>query len=267
MVDVRKASSASREGVERQGRLVDRDVGASAQLEHERAGHPEQATRRTRAASPASVAHDEHVGAGGLAQLVARVGEDGLARAALVRVGERAHVLGVRRGLQPRGGAAVVAHPRHDDDASPIGPRAQRAARGDDDRRPRARRAPSRAVHAAGDRDAQARLVVAVGLAAPRAPAASRSVRSGTGRPRPDAECAEPVEVAGPRERLGRRRPGCVSNTPSPTSSPWSKGEMRASSTASERPLTHTAAEGSRRPARRPRHRSRRRRPRGGATP
>jgi len=43
------------------------------------------------------LSHHEHVGAGGLAQLVARVAEHRLVRATFVRVRQRPHVLGVRR--------------------------------------------------------------------------------------------------------------------------------------------------------------------------
>ena len=185
VVEVRKASSASRSASSGSGVSSTAMPSGVGELEHERARHAEQAARRSRRRGDHAVAHDEHVGAGRLAQLVARVGEDRLARAALVRVRERAHVLGVRRGLQARGRAAVVAHPRHDDDAHRVGPRPQRAARDDAPSVPRVAAFGAERRDATGDRDAQPRLVVAVGRAARRTrPRAARRDRDGRVRGR-----------------------------------------------------------------------------------
>ena len=84
-----------------------------------------------------AVADHEHVRPGRLAQLAAGVGEDRLAGAVLVRVRERAHVLGVRDRLQPGGRAAFVARPRDRRPRRPSAADGVSVARRDDDGRRR----------------------------------------------------------------------------------------------------------------------------------
>ena len=160
--------------------------------------HPDDAGRCAHAA----VAHDEHVRAGGLAQLVAGVGEDRLAGAALVRVRERAHVLRVRDRLQPRGRAALVARPRHDHDADRSG---HGATRPRSRRRSRSGRVSPRSEPSGGTPPVTVMRsrASASPLARSTASAAARSSsRSGTGEAEPGRRVREPVEVAGPRERV-----------------------------------------------------------------
>src|SRR6266511_3226674 len=102
-----------------------------AQLEHERAGHAQQAAGVAGGRADHAVVHDEEVRARRLAQLAGHVEEDRLARAALVRVRERADVLGVRDRLQSRDRAALVPRPRDDRDVDGRRPRLRRG--GDDD--------------------------------------------------------------------------------------------------------------------------------------
>ena len=69
VVDVRNASSASCSAPTGVARLADLDAQLAGELQHQRARDPEQAARRTRRRDRHAVAHHEHVGAGGLAQL------------------------------------------------------------------------------------------------------------------------------------------------------------------------------------------------------
>ena len=293
VVDVRNASSASCSAPT--GVAVSRISMPSSrgELQHQRARHAEQAARRTRRRDRHAVAHHEHVGAGGLAQLVARVGEHRFARAALVRVRERPHVLGVRRGLQPRGRAAVVAHPRHHDDVDRRRPRSYRAAR-DDDRRARVAALRTERRHPTGDRDPQARLLVQRSRRArrrppraarrdrgPRARARRRSARGGRGggstrtadrRTRGWSRTRRRRRAARGRRAtrvLRPRRPAC--RRPTPTSGPVTtrpgrrcrrrRGAGGGSPSARSRPTRRRAA--NRRRCRRPPpggcHRARRR--------
>ena len=74
---------------------------------------PGQAAARQRRRAQLPVDHVEDVGPGALAQVAGQVGEDRLARAASVRLGQGDDVLGVRRGLEAGQRAALVAGPRH----------------------------------------------------------------------------------------------------------------------------------------------------------
>ena len=126
MVDVRKASSASRSASSGSGDSSTSMPAASASSSTQRAGHPEQAARATRAASPPR-RRARRTRWSRWPRTARRACSAKIASLAprSSRVRERAHVLGVRRGLEPRGRAAVVAHPRHDDDAHRVGPRAR----------------------------------------------------------------------------------------------------------------------------------------------
>src|SRR5690606_19917497 len=75
-----------------------------------------EATRLQRRGQQHAVRLDEHVGPGALAQFTSRVAEDGLVRALLAGVGERADVLGVRRRLQHGGRRWFGPRPRDDGD-------------------------------------------------------------------------------------------------------------------------------------------------------
>ena len=211
------------------------------ELEHERARDAEQAARRSRAAwRTHAVAHDEHVGAGGLAQLVAGVGEDGLAGAALVGERERAHVLGVRRGLEPGGRAAVVAHPRHDDHP--------------DRRRPRrARRCWRRStVGPASPRSEPRGATPPVTVMRSRASACvvrrehrvgrgAQLAAVGHGEPEPGGGVREPVEVTGPRERLAAVDADRLEHAVAHEQAVVERRDPRRASASTSAPLTQTA--------------------------
>ena len=203
VVEVRKASSASRSASSGSGCLVDRDAGRVA-----RARARARASRRAGSpTSPVGVATTpsrttntlEPVASHSSSRVLAKIASlaprscayasartfsayDVVFRPAVAPRSLRTHGTTTTRTESGHGRNGLLA-------TTTVGPAvaALRAERRD----------------AAGDRDAQAGLVVAV---RPRARAHGRaqrsSPRSGTGRPRPGGGVREPVEVAGPRERL-----------------------------------------------------------------
>ena len=175
--------------------------------------------------------------AGALAQVAGRVREDRLAAAVLGRVGQRPHVLPVGRGLQPGQRAVLVARPR----------------------------APWSRPRSACGRLASAIATIAVSGAPPRSepsgaipPVTVIRIRASSGRRRRldhgqrarldllqvglgQARARPPSGPAAPGAGSARtaRPPATliVSKTPSPITSPWSKIEIRASSSGTRRPV------------------------------
>ncbi len=185
--------------VVRQRGLLDRDAEISRELEHERAGDPQQAARVPGRGVQHVLEHEEHVRASRLAQVATSVGEHRLAGAVLVGVGERAHVLRVGDRLQSRDRAAVVAGPRHGHDVGAIRARRELGGRDDHCQRRVTPFGPERRL-AAGNRDPQpggAELV--------RREHRIRGFaqRCGPGHVEADAggRRHQPLVVAGPRER------------------------------------------------------------------
>ena len=219
--DVRKASSDVAEPLHRDVDL--RDLVAE-QLADELAGDAGQAAGRERGSDEPAVEADEDVGARPLAERADGVGEDRLAGAALVGVGQRDDVLGVRGGFEPGDGAALVARPRRGDHRGRGRPVVQVAGGHQDG---------GGGAPAVGRRAVRRRPVTvrrnrprSTPLASTTACIARRSAWSsiGTVSPRPAAD-----RRSRPRWRRmakGVARSTCrVSNTPSPTVIPWSKAE------------------------------------------
>ena len=174
-------------------------LGGVDDLEEELAGDARQAARVERWRDEPAVEHDEDVRAGALAQLVAGVGQQGLAAPALVGPGEGDDVLGVARRLQPGHGRALVAHPGADGDRGRRLPRCRRADEhgegGHDVASARPQRRP-----AGRDRDAHATDARSDGAehGVARLPDA---VVVGGGEPEPVAGPSQAPQVAAERER------------------------------------------------------------------
>ena len=199
--EVRKASSASARASSGERRSSTRRSTSSTSARVTPARQPDDSGGVTQPA----VEHDEHVGAGALAQRRRRCWRRSpRRRPRSLAPRQRDDVLGVGRRLQRR--RAALRSLRGHGTTTTVGgrrPRRSSGAGGDDHGRPAvAPRSEPSGAGAAGDRDAQP--AVADGRWRRRTSAHGRAqhvVGRATARPRPAAERAQPVEVAAHGER------------------------------------------------------------------